>query len=476
MKKIIISLAVLILFSAIIYVFLLRPGENPESRDPDSSRSRLEKLKSLPYLTWSSEVADRRLDRVTIYDRERAYDGYNLYTDAEKYAYLIDMEGRIIHRWEFPSEGNWEYAELQDNGDILTYCEGESFARIDRNSNVLHLDSIPVHHDIAIVSDGTFWVPISPPHLLYKSRLIQFDSMLHLSSEWKNLDEWSSFSNLEKLQSHHEPSLLNVESEISAISAALKRFYCLRIRGISRKVYEIDKWLRAIVGLDKFDYYHLNTVEILPETTLGLRDSRFAAGNLLICLRHANMVLILNPESWEILWSWGPGILDWPHMPTMLDNGNILIYDNGAHRTYSRILEIDPVENLIVWEYQADPPEKFYSKTRGSNQRLPNGNTLICESERGRVFEITPSGEVVWEFYNPDIRDGRRRLIYRMMRISREAADRWLKSKLSVNPVPSPCARSGDLSREVLRRREVPPGPGQVAIFWRWYLIHDRKL
>ena len=427
MKKNITILLLLILFSGLVYLFLLRPGEVTGSSGPESSQSRLEKLKSLPYLTWSSKVADRRQDRVTIYDQEKAFDGYNLYTDAKKYAYLIDMEGRIIHRWEFPSEGNWEYAELRGNGDILTYCEGESFAQIDRNSNVVRIDSIPVHHDIAIASDGTLWVPVFPPRLLYKSRLILFDSILHLSSDWKKLGEWSSFSSLEKLQPLHEPSLLEIESEISTISATLQRFYCLRIRGLSRKVYEIDKWLRAIVGLDKFDYYHLNTVEILPETKLGRRDSRFAAGNLLVCLRHANIILILNPETREIVWSWGPGILDWPHMPTMLDNGHILVYDNGAHRTYSRILEIDPVENQIVWEYQADPPEKSYSRTRGSNQRLPNGNTLICESERGRVFEITPSGEVVWEFYNPDIRDGSRRMIYRMTRISKEATDRWLK-------------------------------------------------
>lgn len=425
MRKIFISLIVLIIFSGMA-LLLIRSGDGPGSRGTDSSRSPLEKLKSLPYLTWSSEVADRSQNRVTIYDREKAFDGYNLYTDTEKYAYLLDMEGRVLHRWRFPSEGEWEFAELRDNGDILTYCEGESFARVDRDSNVVRIDSIPVHHDIAIVSDGTLWVPISPPHLLYNSRLIQFDSILHLSSDWKKLGEWSSFSSLEKIQPLHEPSLLEIESEISTISAALQRFYCLRIRGVSRKVYEIDKWLRAIVGLDKFDYYHLNAVEILPETKLGRRDSRFAAGNLLICLRHADLVLILNPETREIVWSWGPGILDWPHMPTMLDNGNILIYDNGAHRTYSRILEIDPVEKRIVWEYQADPPEKFYSRTRGSNQRLPNGNTLICESERGRVFEITPTGEVVWEFYNPDIRDGHRRLIYRMTRVSREAVDSWL--------------------------------------------------
>jgi hypothetical protein len=31
-------------------------------------------------------------------------------------------------------------------------------------------------------------------------------------------------------------------------------------------------------------------------------------------------------------------------------------------------------------------------------QRLPNGNTLICEADPGRVFEVTPAGKVVWEY------------------------------------------------------------------------------
>ncbi len=139
-----------------------------------------------------------------------------------------------------------------------------------------------------------------------------------------------------------------------------------------------------------------------------------------------NLILIIAPDSGRILWSWGPGILDWPHMPTMLQNGHILVYDNGAHRTYSRVLELDPVSREIVWEYRADPPEAFYSQTRGSSQRLANGNTLICESERGRVFEVTPEGEVVWEFYNPDLRKGKRRLIYRMERIPPEEVESWL--------------------------------------------------
>ena len=118
-----------------------------------------------------------------------------------------------------------------------------------------------------------------------------------------------------------------------------------------------------------------------------------------------------------MVWSWGPGELDGPHMPTLLDDGRLLVFDNGTDRDHSRIIELDPVSLEVTWEYRADPPSSFHSKWRGSSQRLPNGNTLICESDRGRVFEVTPEGETVWEFWNPDLRGERRRGIYRFMRV-----------------------------------------------------------
>ena len=50
---------------------------------------------------------------------------------------------------------------------------------------------------------------------------------------------------------------------------------------------------------------------------------------------------------------------------------------------------------------------------------MPNGNTLITDSNNGRVFEVTKNGEVVWEFYNIDTdTNGKRSKIYRMMRIT----------------------------------------------------------
>jgi hypothetical protein len=172
-----------------------------------------------------------------------------------------------------------------------------------------------------------------------------------------------------------------------------------------------------------YDYHHLNTIEVLADTPLGRRDPRFRAGNVLLCLRNVDLVLILDAESRAVVWSWGPGVLDYPHMPTLLPSGHLLVYDNGAHRGWTRVLEVEPLSGEIVWSYQGDPPASFFSELRGSSQRLPNGNTLIAESERGRAFEVTPEGEIVWEFWNPELTDGRRRRFYRMQRLPRELVE-----------------------------------------------------
>ena len=43
----------------------------------------------------------------------------------------------------------------------------------------------------------------------------------------------------------------------------------------------------------------------------------------------------------------------------------------------------------------------FYSRYISGQERQPNGNTLITESEAGRAVEITPEGQIVWQFHNP---------------------------------------------------------------------------
>ena len=105
------------------------------------------------------------------------------------------------------------------------------------------------------------------------------------------------------------------------------------------------------------------------------------------------------------------------------------MFDNGLGRKYSRLIELDPLTEEIVWEYKADPPTDFFTLSRGSVQRLPNGNTLAAESDRARAFEVTPEGDIVWEFLCPhEVEPGRRATISRMKRYPGEYIEAIIKN------------------------------------------------
>jgi len=175
--------------------------------------------------------------------------------------------------------------------------------------------------------------------------------------------------------------------------------------------------LNGFVGL------HTNSVEVLPDNPSGRKDPRFRAGNILFSCKKVNTIGVFDQDTKKVVWAWYVADNSAQHMPTMLENGHILLYDNGQKLEQTRIIELDPLTKTIVWEYQPEDKDTFYSRTRGSNVRLPNGNTYITESDAGRLFEITPDGEIVWEFLNPDrhkTRAPERQPIYRSMRYSRE--------------------------------------------------------
>lgn len=112
----------------------------------------------------------------------------------------------------------------------------------------------------------------------------------------------------------------------------------------------------------------------------------------------------------------------------MLPNGNLLIFDNGRRRGWSRILEVEPATGTIAWNYRGEPPQSFSSPVRGSVQALSNGNLLVTESARGRVFEVTRGGTMVWTFLNPEFQKASRRQIYRMQRVPPERYAAWVGS------------------------------------------------
>lgn len=148
--------------------------------------------------------------------------------------------------------------------------------------------------------------------------------------------------------------------------------------------------------------------------------------------------MIINWDARQVVWAWGPGEILGPHDATMLESGNILLLDNGRGRGWSRVIELDPLTRHIVWEYQASTPTDLYTATRGSSQRLGNGNTLITNSTSGQVFEVTPKGEVVWEFFSPHLnKNGHRATIVRMKRYEREYIDRISRRYLKAD-APQP--------------------------------------
>ncbi|MCB0354898.1 MAG: aryl-sulfate sulfotransferase, partial [Bdellovibrionales bacterium] len=155
------------------------------------------------------------------------------------------------------------------------------------------------------------------------------------------------------------------------------------------------------------DWTHINTVSPLPENRwFDAGDSRFRPGNLLVVLRNWWTTLIIDKLSGEVVWRYEgdyKGGLSGGHDATMIEKGlpgagNILIFDNGRvlHKGESYILEISPPTKELVWVY--DVGKKFFSNSSGSVQRFANGNTLISEDLSGRVFEVTPNKEIVWEY------------------------------------------------------------------------------
>lgn len=190
----------------------------------------------------------------------------------------------------------------------------------------------------------------------------------------------------------------------------------LRVRDIDADTTKFSGSQAEAMGIERItDWSHTNTVTELPDNKWHQAgDLRFAPGNLLIIIRNFWTAYIVSKESGKVVWEYNgnptpgdeaSGMIrghDMYMIPEGLPGaGNLLAFDNGLDgvRPFSRILEIQPVTQEIVWEYS--DPDLFYSDAAGSVQRLPNGNTLISEDKSGRVFEVTNQGEIVWDLRGP---------------------------------------------------------------------------
>jgi len=357
---------------------------NSRTRDADL-------LRGLPYVDRTLDP-QAELRGVIHHVPEKAWTGVNFYNGrADNRALLIDMEGHVLREWTRPT-GAWAHAELLPDGDVLALIEHRQVIRVDRDSNEEWSYAGRVHHDLWVAADGDVFVLETEPRKipeLHPDLPVLEDEVVVLSPDGRRKDE------------------------ISILDALRNSPYGFLVPDVRLRSFEGD---REEVQDPELDLLHANHVEVF-DGTFADRSPIFAEGNLLVCLRNISTVIVIDGKSRRAVWAWGPSNLTFPHHSTLTAGGNLLIFNNGIQR--SSVLELDPLAGRLVWRYA--PGRRFFSKLRGSNFRLPNGNTLITESDKGYVLETTPEGEVVWHFANPDVNEaGERGVIWRMKRFRRE--------------------------------------------------------
>ncbi len=341
---------------------------------------------------------------VRTYVKHKCFPGYTLFSPAfGNVEYLIDMNGMVVHSWPVKHS---QYAELLPNGRLLVDNYGSGLDERNPAGEVVWSWEGPYHHDFHVVDDDTIVMliseilPVMPGFYPEGAEPADTRNDVVIAINRKGEELWR-FAFRDHIEELHE------------------------LAGLPKPVrYAMRNLQGEIVERPVGDWAHTNTIEVLPDTPLGRKDERFRAGNILFSFRSLDIIGVADLEKDRIVWAWGLGVLDGQHQPIMTPKGTILIFDNGTARGYSAAVEIDPSTNEEVWRYE--DRAGFFSAYRSGVQRLPNGNTLICESDAGRIFEVTPDKEVVWDYYSPFLGQGphnQGRHVYRATRYTEDQVE-----------------------------------------------------
>lgn len=359
------------------------------------------------YVVYESDVSlrgylwtrARRPEKgVTLHRPEKAYRGFTLVLSTHgQEAALIDMDGTVVHEWSLPFSAVWpnpphvsdpvddefifwRAGHVYPNGDLLVIyvAEGDTphgygLVKMDKNSQVIWKYAERVHHDLDIGEDGRIY------------------TLIHRIND----------EGIPGIPGVQPPFIDDSIAVLSADGEELKKISITEALRDSefRPAFNLT-YLGTYAG--QGDLLHTNTIELVEKTVVhpGLV---FSKGQVIISMLTISTIALVDLETAEITWALrGPWW--WQHDPELLDNGNILIFDNFGHigaGGTSRLVEFDPVTLETQWEYSGDENAVFESRVRARQQRLPNGNTLITESQGGRLFEVTPEKEIVWEYLNP---------------------------------------------------------------------------
>ncbi len=366
---------------------------------------------------------------VTRYDPQKAYNSFILFSGSDGHTHLIDMNGHEVHQWE-------------KSGFPAKYVD-PSLVHDQKGIVGLQLSEIP--------GDGTHKIP---------GATAGFRNQTFGYVDWsgKTLWEWGHQAPGGNARQHHDwvrledGGTLLLANQNRSIPGGAKPvlddvIYDIGPDGRLRWTWKAGDHLNEfgftpaqlalVLHAENPDYLHFNDMQRLgPNHWYRNGDKRFAPDNIIVDSREANFIAIIDPHTGKVVWRLGPnlpprGRKD-PTAPFPVNQfvgqhdahliaeglsgaGNVLVFDNQGEAGYpahplqvaggSRILEINPITQQVVWSYTGQnsggAPWSFYSSFISSVDRLPNGNTLIDEGMNGRFFQITPSGEIVWEYVSP---------------------------------------------------------------------------
>jgi hypothetical protein len=312
---------------------------------------------------------------VTCYEQGLVEPGYILFAPAGgSECYLLGERGDIVHQWRLPGRlGN--YGQLLENGNLLISVKqgggpklaagGGRLLELDPQGDIAweHTDLLQ-HHDFNPTPDN---------------------NVLYLAWELTPSKEAERVKGGMANSDHDDGGIY--EDVLREVDRAGKIVWEWKLKDH----FPYDKYPLRPTS-DRHEFAHANTCHVQDD------------GNILISFRQIDLVILVNRQTNEIDWemqdrSWGG-----QHDCQQVENGNIILFANGSEQLnaeHSRILEIDPNSKQTVWQYKGKPAVTFFSPRVSGLHRMANGNTFICEGMHGRMFEVTQSGEIVWEYVSP---------------------------------------------------------------------------
>ena len=394
---------------------------------------------------------------------DESYKGYTLFSPmVSTETFLINNNGTVVHSWEDSYKPALS-VYLLENGDILRtalprlnprFWGGGIGGRVEimdwNGTDVWWFEYTTsqhcLHHDVKLLPNGNILMiaweyksaseaiargrnPNTLPHgELWPDHLIEVAP--NISSGGTIVWEWHLWDHLIQdfdptkenygiVQEHPELVDINYGGRVLADWT--------HTNSVDYNA-EYDQILLSVLSFDEIWIIDHSTT---TQEAAGHTDGRYGKGGDLLYRWGNPLTYRIGGESDQKLFHQHDAEWIKPGLP---GQGNILIFNNGLERPdgdYSSVEEISPPMESdgtynrsagfafgptgSAWNYTAENPSDFFAINLGSAQRLPNGNTLICNGPQGRFFEITNEKEVVWEYENqiPDPIDHHVFKIYR---------------------------------------------------------------